>query len=152
VSTCSIPRYRHYQNLEYRNNVIAYAIQVLTVVALLAQGALSFPAVKSTRSCAYTCGSNCYSNSSVTAAQAQGYKLYKSGNTDDDYPHQYHDYEGFNFPVPGEYYEYPILSSGSVYTGGSPGADRVVFNGQNELAGLITHTGASGDDFKECSS
>ncbi|CAL5866729.1 uncharacterized protein PFLUO_LOCUS939 [Penicillium psychrofluorescens] len=126
--------------------------QFLAVVALLAQAALSFPTLKTTRSCAYTCGSNCYTNSSVTAAQAEGYKLYKSGNTNDDYPHQYHDYEGFNFPVSGEYYEYPIMSSGGVFTSGSPGADRVVFNGQDELAGLITHTGASGDDFKECTS
>ena len=61
----------------------------------------------------------------------------------------YHDYEGFDFPVDGTYYEFPILSSGSVYDGGSPGADRVIFNGDGELAGVITHTGASGDDFVE---
>ena len=27
-----------------------------------------------------------------------------------------------------DYNEFPILSSGSLYTGGSPGADRVVFS------------------------
>lgn len=62
----------------------------------------------------------------------------------------YHDYEGFTFPVSGTYYEFPILSSGSVYSGGSPGADRVIFNTDNQLAGVITHTGASGNNFVEC--
>lgn len=38
-----------------------------------------------------------------------------------------------------------------VYTGGSPGADRVVFNTNGEYAGAITHTGASGNDFVGCS-
>lgn len=33
---------------------------------------------------------------------------------------------GFDFPVNGPYQEFPIRTSG-VYTGGSPGADRVVF-------------------------
>lgn len=43
-----------------------------------------------------------------------------------------------------------IRTSG-VYTGGSPGADRVVFNTNGEYAGAITHTGASGNDFVGCS-
>ena len=34
---------------------------------------------------------------------------------------------------------------------GSPGADRIVFNRDCELAGEITHTGASGNDFVGCS-
>lgn len=38
-----------------------------------------------------------------------------------------------------------------MYTGGSPGADRVVFADSNgALAGVVTHTGASGDDFVPC--
>ena len=37
------------------------------------------------------------------------------------------------------------------YDGGSPGADRVVYNDNCDLAGVITHTGASGDDFVGCS-
>ena len=64
--------------------------------------------------------------------------------------HRYHDYEGFTFPVAGPYYEFPILSSGEVYSGGSPGPDRVVFDGNGDLAGLITHTGASGNNFDQC--
>jgi ribonuclease T1 len=70
----------------------------------------------------------------------------------DSYPHTYNDYEGFDFPVDGPYQEFPILSSFEVYTGGSPGADRVIFNEQGDYAGLITHTGASGDDFVACTS
>jgi hypothetical protein len=106
----------------------------------------------SRQSCADTCGSNCYTTSEVNAALKQGYTAYEDNETygSDSYPHQYEDYEGFAFSIDGPYYEFPILSSGSVYSGGSPGADRVVFNGDGDLAGLITHTGASGDDFLQC--
>lgn len=86
----------------------------------------------------------------MSAAQEAGYKLQSSGSEAGSYPHEYHDYEGFDFPVSGTYYEFPILSSGKVYSGGSPGADRVVFTGDDELAGLITHSGASGNNFKQC--
>ena len=104
------------------------------------------------RACAYTCGSTCYSSSAVNSAQQAGFKDYQSGNQvgSDDYPHTYRDEEGFKFNVSSPYYEFPILSSGDVYSGGSPGADRVVFNQNNQLAGVITHTGASGDDFVSC--
>lgn len=64
---------------------------------------------------------------------------------------RYNDYEGFSFPVAGPYYEFPILSSHEVYSGGSPGADRVIFNDNGNLAGLVTHQGASGNDFLQCS-
>lgn len=66
----------------------------------------------------------------------------------DDYPHVYHNYEDFNFNCgSGSYYEFPILTSGSVYSSGSPGADRVIVtdsgSGNGVYCGLITHTGAS---------
>ena len=102
------------------------------------------------QTCVDTCGSVCYWASDVTAALNKGYSLYEGGETEDSYPHQYNDYEGFDFPVSGPWYEFPILSSFKVYTGGSPGADRVIFNGDGQLAGVITHTGASGDDFVAC--
>lgn len=66
------------------------------------------------------------------------------------YPHQYNDYEGFSFPTSAPWYEFPILSSYEVYTGGSPGADRVIFDKSGTFDSLITHTGASGDDFVAC--
>lgn len=82
----------------------------------------------------------------------QGYGYYEDGTTvgSDEYPHQYEDYEGFTFPDAGPYYEFPILSDEEVYTGGSPGADRVVFTGSGTYEGVITHTGASGNDFLQC--
>ena len=106
-------------------------------------------------SCADTCGTTCYWASDISAAVSAGYALYTSGQTAGSgsgaYPHQYNDYEGFDFaPVDGPYYEFPILDSFKVYSGGSPGADRVVFNGDGDLAGVITHTGARGDDFLQC--
>lgn len=69
---------------------------------------------------------------------------------EDEYPHQYHDYEGFDFPTSAPWYEFPILSSYAVYSGGSPGADRVIFDSEGDFDSLITHTGASGDDFVAC--
>jgi hypothetical protein len=68
----------------------------------------------------------------------------------DNYPHRYNNYEGFDFPTPGPWYEYPIMSSHSVYNGGSPGPDRVVFDSNGDFDLLITHTGASGSSFVAC--
>ncbi|PYH83160.1 RNase Ms,minor [Aspergillus uvarum CBS 121591] len=122
------------------------------LLPLLLTTSVVLAAPKAAESCAYTCGSTCYWASDVSAAQAQGWSLHESGDTIDDYPHVYRDDEGFAFGVSGTYYEYPILSSFDVYTGGSPGADRVIFNADDELAGVITHTGASDyDGFVECS-
>ena len=33
---------------------------------------------------------------------------------------------------------------------GRPGPDRVVIDGQCEIAGVITHTGANGNEFVAC--
>lgn len=83
----------------------------------------------------------------------KGYSLYQSGQTEgsNDYPHEFDDREGFDITVSGPWYEFPILNSYEVYTGGSPGADRVVFNSEGTLAIVVTHTGAKNDDFLQCS-
>ncbi|KAJ5960693.1 uncharacterized protein N7479_007843 [Penicillium vulpinum] len=124
--------------------------QILAVATLFISSAFAAPLDVEARACAATCGTVCYTSSAISAAQAAGYKLEAAGNDVNDYPHVYNNYEGFDFPVSGTYYEFPILSSGKVYTGSSPGADRVVFNTANKLAGVITHTGASGNNFVAC--
>lgn len=88
----------------------------------------------------------------MSAAQEQGYNYYSEGEQvgRDNYPHKYNDYEGFDFPVSAPYYEFPIMRNGDLYDGGSPGADRVIFNENDELAGVITHSGADGDSFVSC--
>lgn len=68
----------------------------------------------------------------------------------DSYPHQYRDDEGFDFPTAGPWYEFPILSSHKVYSGGSPGADRVIFDSHGTFDSVITHTGESNDGFGSC--
>lgn len=68
-----------------------------------------------------------------------------------NYPHQYNDNEGFSFPTGGPWYEFPILSTFKVYTGGAPGADRVIFDADGNFDSVITHTGASGNNFVSCS-
>ncbi|KAI1777774.1 hypothetical protein F4818DRAFT_439100 [Hypoxylon cercidicola] len=104
------------------------------------------------QNCVATCGSVCYWQSDIDAAVQKGYSLHQSGQTlgSGDYPHQYNDYEGFDFPDPAPWYEFPILRSFDVYNGGSPGADRVVFNNDGKYQASITHTGASGNNFVAC--
>lgn len=100
------------------------------------------------------CGSDSYTSDEIIAAVQSG--LNGDGGSS-DYPHQYEDYEGFTFSTCNSpYYEYPILSDGTVYTGGSPGADRVVYGSvasdysSAAYCFTLTHTGASGNDFVEC--
>ncbi|KAH0527278.1 hypothetical protein TsFJ059_002298 [Trichoderma semiorbis] len=100
-----------------------------------------------------TCGKVFYSASAVSAASNSACNYVRAGSTagGSTYPHVYNNYEGFRFKgLSKPFYEFPILSSGKAYTGGSPGADRVVINGQCSIAGIITHTGASGNAFVAC--
>lgn len=120
---------------------------------------------------ATTCGSTSYTATQVNAAAQQACSYYQAGTTASGYPHTYNNYEGFSFSVAGPYQEFPMLSSKVVYTGGksipsllrvplwelllmtkkgSPGADRVIINTSCKLAGAITHTGASGNNFVGC--
>lgn len=127
--------------------------QVFALVSLLVvQGSVALPQSLEARACDYTCGNNCYSNSAVNAAKEAGYDYHKQGKTvgSGHYPHVYKNYEDFDFPVDPTYYEFPILTSGDTFSGGSPGADRVVFNDDNQLAGLLTHSGSSGNGFSAC--
>ncbi|KAK0384260.1 hypothetical protein NLU13_8348 [Sarocladium strictum] len=91
-----------------------------------------------------TCGSQYYSAAAVNAASSA------AGSS--SYPHRYNNYEGFSFGgAAGPYQEFPILSSGKVYSGGSPGPDRVIITEAScKQAGTITHTGASGNNFVAC--
>ncbi|CZT20719.1 related to Guanyl-specific ribonuclease F1 [Ramularia collo-cygni] len=105
------------------------------------------------RQSATTCGSTSYTASQVSAAVSKGYGYYRNNQQvgSNNYPHTYNNYEGFNFRVSGPYQEFPLLRSGT-YSGGSPGADRVVFNTAGQYGGAITHTGASSSNaFVGCS-
>ncbi|KAI1122910.1 guanine specific ribonuclease N1 [Nemania abortiva] len=122
------------------------------VLAAVSAVTVSGAVIEKKQSCAKTCGSVCYTQSDLDTAVEQGYGYYEDGETvgSNDYPHQYNNYEDFDFPDAGPWYEFPILSSGGAYTGGSPGADRVVFNADGNFQDAITHTGASGNDFVGC--
>ncbi|KAF2851478.1 ribonuclease-domain-containing protein [Plenodomus tracheiphilus IPT5] len=134
------------------------------VALLLAPIALALPtsvvtdapvedvALEARQSCAIRCGSTCYTLAQATSARNAGYNYYQQGDQagSSTYPHTYNNYEGFSFLVSGPYQEFPLRTAG-VYTGGSPGADRVIFNTRGQRAGEITHTGASGNNFVACS-
>ncbi|KAG8160731.1 hypothetical protein KVR01_008995 [Diaporthe batatas] len=129
---------------------VSVAIPVEPVVEPTVE-TVAVPQVKAAAAdCVYTCGSVCYWQVDINDALAAGYSNYKSGSAPGGYPHQYNNYEGFSFPTAAPWYEFPILSSYKVYTGGSPGADRVVFDSKGKLDALITHTGASGNNFVAC--
>ncbi|KAK8044647.1 hypothetical protein PG993_004671 [Apiospora rasikravindrae] len=124
---------------------------LLALVPLLAAFVTAAPAAAVLEDrAATTCGSTSYSAAQVNAASQQACDYYKNGQQANKYPHTYNNYEGFNFRVAGPYQEFPIKSSG-VYTGGSPGADRVIINTSCQQAGAITHTGAKGNNFVGCS-
>ncbi|RWA05344.1 hypothetical protein EKO27_g9757 [Xylaria grammica] len=123
--------------------IVLAAVSAVTVSAI---------AIEKKQSCAKTCGEVCYAEAAIDEAVEQGYGYYEDNETvgSNDYPHQYNNYEGFDFPDEGPWYEFPILSSNEAYTGGSPGADRVVFNADGKFQDAITHTGASGNNFVAC--
>ncbi|KAI1470110.1 ribonuclease-domain-containing protein [Daldinia caldariorum] len=123
----------------------------LPLAALLASVAAAPVVEDRAAQAATTCGSTYYSATQVNQAAQKACSYYSSGSAPGGYPHTYNNYEGFSFSVSGPYLEFPLLSSGSVYTGGSPGPDRVVINTSCKLAGEITHTGASGNNFVGCS-
>ncbi|KAI0397036.1 Ribonuclease/ribotoxin [Xylariaceae sp. FL0594] len=122
------------------------ALAALLIPALAAPAPISVLEERA----ATTCGSHYYSATQVSQAASRACSDYKSGSSPGGYPHTYNNYEGFSFPISGPYLEFPILESG-LYTGGSPGADRVIITKSCQLAGAITHTGASGNNFVGCS-
>jgi hypothetical protein len=88
---------------------------IFSTISLLASLALAIPTPQA------TCGSEQYSASEIIAAQNAACSYVSSSTTagSSTYPHTYRDEEGFTFAgVSGPYYEFPILASGKVYTGG----------------------------------
>lgn len=68
-----------------------------------------------------TCGNTFYSAQAVDAANKAACKYVNDDETagSSSYPHQYKNFEGFEFKgLSGPFYEFPILSSGKVYSGG----------------------------------
>ncbi|KAM0333245.1 hypothetical protein ACHAQA_001905 [Verticillium albo-atrum] len=100
-----------------------------------------------------SCGSNVYTYEQIEEAAEEACRLFDSGSQigRSRYPHRYNNFEGFAFDnVRGPYQEFPLLRRG-VYTGGSPGADRVIITENCDLAGQITHSGApSRNGFVDC--
>ncbi|KAF4121480.1 guanyl-specific ribonuclease, partial [Geosmithia morbida] len=124
-------------------------LSIPSIVLVLSAIVSAAPAEIQPRAAA-TCGSNSYTAAQVNEASVAACNHFKAGTTagSSTYPHRYNNYEGFSFGgASGPFQEFPILTSG-VYTGGSPGADRVIITESGcKQAGTITHTGASGNNF-----
>ncbi|KAK0469096.1 guanyl-specific ribonuclease C2 [Desarmillaria tabescens] len=110
---------------------------LLTLVTLFG---LALAAPTALPSGTVTCGSNSYSPTAIQNAITNGVSHLNSPIN--NYPHRYRNYEGLTMRCAGTVFnEYPILTSG-LYNGGSPGADRVVFDNAGNYCAVMTHTGA----------
>ncbi|KAK7038378.1 guanyl-specific ribonuclease C2 [Favolaschia claudopus] len=128
------------------------ARSLFVAVAALAVVVSATPTGRALPSGNVECGSNTYTVSQVSAAVAAGFAHVNNPLGSDSYPHQFFDDEGLSLFCSGNsWLEYPILSGGRTYTGGSPGADRVVFNTGGTYCAVVTHTGASSENgFVSC--
>jgi hypothetical protein len=85
------------------------------IISLLPLLAAALPAPQT------TCGTDKYTAAQILAAKNAACDYVSQGSTagGSKYPESYQDREGFTFAgVDGPYYEFPILISGKVYTGG----------------------------------
>ncbi|KJZ77270.1 Guanyl-specific ribonuclease F1 [Hirsutella minnesotensis 3608] len=116
--------------------------------------ALAYAAVVGAQRGGTTCGDTDYSATDVDRASTAACQYVRDGGRagGSTYPHEYRNFEGFAFRgLEGPFYEFPILSSKRVYSGGRPGPDRVIVTEDCQQAGQLTHTGASGNNFVGCS-
>lgn len=93
-----------------------FAVSLLSLVALVSAA----PAALESRAEA-TCGSVYYSAAQVNTASTTACNYVRNGGTagSSTYPHQYNNYEGFDFKgLSGPFFEFPIISSGT-YSGGT---------------------------------
>ncbi|KAK4657476.1 hypothetical protein QC762_0046240 [Podospora pseudocomata] len=97
----------------------------------------------------WSCSAHTYNSSDVSRAIALGYALLHDLSYVGYYPHQFMNLEAFDFVTEPPYFEYPIMP-GDIYTSGPPGPDRVIFDDDGVVEGLITHNGASKDGFVAC--
>ncbi|KAF3313513.1 hypothetical protein TWF173_006017 [Orbilia oligospora] len=103
------------------------------------------------------CGGQEWKMDQVQSASDESFDHIKAGTTvgKNDYPHKFNNREGFEFSKDCTHplYEFPIVSGGD-YEGGPPKTDRVVIGAVKGdtayFCGAITHTGAVGNNFKEC--
>jgi len=91
-----------------------------------------------------TCGSNSYS----AAALGRAITKARTGGAF-SYPHSFRNSERISFPGCTSYNEYPLKPT-SVYKGGPPGPDRVIYDNRGNLCGCVTHTGSVGNTFIRC--
>ncbi|KAJ7157925.1 guanyl-specific ribonuclease C2 [Mycena crocata] len=121
------------------------------IVSALFAIALAIPSKRALPSGDVTCGRDVYTVSQVSAAVNSGFSHRNNPIGSNSYPHQFFDDEGLELFCSGNsLLEYPILTSG-LHNGGSPGADRVVFNTAGTYCAVVTHTGASSENgFVSC--
>ncbi|CAE6407102.1 unnamed protein product [Rhizoctonia solani] len=107
------------------------------------------------------CGRNAFTSTQVERAASAAASRVAQGPPGqigkNKYPHRFNNREGFVFSpnCKAPLFEFPIFQN-KVYTGESPGPDRVIIGSirgsDAAYCGLITHTGAQGNNFVQCES
>ncbi|CAO1631293.1 unnamed protein product [Parajaminaea phylloscopi] len=122
-------------------------MKYLALASLCALVAVAAP-VAQKREPSVSCGGRSFSGSQVAQAVNNADNNAASSSS---YPHTYNDYEGFDFSdycSSGGFEEFPLTSNG--YTGGPPGAYRVIVSKQSgDFCGAVYHAG-SGNSFSQC--
>ncbi|KAK7049891.1 hypothetical protein VNI00_005321 [Paramarasmius palmivorus] len=108
---------------------------VLAVLAIAQVEVLAAVVERQSNGC--NCAGTSYSSSDVRSAVSRA----RTGSTINGYPHQFRNDEGFSLSCSSPFFEFP-LKKGSVYSGGSPGADRVIYNSGGSVCACVTHNGA----------
>ncbi|KZZ87926.1 Ribonuclease/ribotoxin [Moelleriella libera RCEF 2490] len=114
---------------------------------------LSLVALVAAASDSASCGKTQYTTNAINRAADASCSYIKKGTTvgTNNYPHEYKNLEKFSLQgLSGPFFEFPVLANGQIYSGGSPGPDRVVLTQDCKQAGVLTHQGANGNAFLEC--
>ncbi|KAK4192355.1 guanyl-specific ribonuclease N1 [Podospora australis] len=120
-------------------------LSLKSLLAIAVYGALSVAAQGTASIGTVVCGSNTYTKKQIEEATAEGCRLQGSPIGTNNYPHRFNNREGLILATSGPFQEFPIVRNGN-YTGGNPGADRIIFNpnvkGVCTYIDAMTHTEA----------
>ncbi|ESK93380.1 ribonuclease t1 [Moniliophthora roreri MCA 2997] len=124
-----------------------FSLTSLLAVFAISQAQVFAAVIEERQSGGCNCAGVSYSSTDVRNAANRAL----SGSSVNGCPHVFRNDEGFSLSCSGTFYEFP-LKKGSVYSGGSPGADRVIYNSGGSICACLTHNGASSTNgFVKCS-
>ncbi|CEH12908.1 ribonuclease t1 [Ceraceosorus bombacis] len=128
-----------------------FSLKALLVVAFVAASSVSSASIAARQS-SVSCGGHSISSSQIQTALQTGYDDYQNGSSPSGYPHAYYQYADEHITLQcggNSYHEFPITGS-TPFTGGSPGAYRVIFNDDGDYCATVYHASKSDNSFAQC--